>query len=240
VTTYVGKAVPKNVCGPLLRIYLMERTHKLLSKEAREAIEDFAWELLTKYPLGMSRDTVEKAELAHFLLPNNGQTDKWRRYFLALEVVRKAGRYGPTAKLEGDTIENHYQAWDRFLINFFHIFPNEGTDMDIAHPSSYGECTVGVFYDLFDLADDPELRRLCVSLMEIERWGMQNRITRCLESLARYGGAAKPLLPQLRQMEKDLRTHREAKSLQSQIERLGTIIKNIESASGTVELRCLN
>ena len=167
LTTYVGQLVPKNRCEPLLRTYLMERTHKLLSKEAREAIEDFAWELLTKYPLGMSRDTVEKAELAHFLLPNNGQTDKWRRYFLSLQIVRKAGRYGPTAKLEGDTIENHYQAWNRFLIKFFHIFPNEGTDMDIAHPSSYGECTVGVFYDLFDLANDPEVRRLAGNFLTL-------------------------------------------------------------------------
>ena len=50
LTTYVGKLVPKNRCEAVLRIYLMERTHKLLSKEAREAIEDFAWELLTKYP----------------------------------------------------------------------------------------------------------------------------------------------------------------------------------------------
>jgi len=81
---------------------------------------------------------------------------------------------------------------------------------------------------------------LCVSLMEIERWGKQNRITRCLESLARYGGTAKPLLPQLRQMEKDLRAHREAKSLQSQIESLKTIINKIENVPGTGELRSLN
>ena len=81
---------------------------------------------------------------------------------------------------------------------------------------------------------------LCVSLMEIERWGKQNRIARCLESLARYGGAAKPLLPQLRQLEKDLRAHREARSLQSQIERLGTVIKNIESATGDIDLRSLH
>ena len=167
LTTYVGKVVPKNVCEPLLRIYLTERTRKLLSKEAREAIEGFAWELLTKYPLGMSRDTVEKAELAHFLLPNNGQTDKWRRYYLSLLIVRQAERYGPKAMLEGDTIENHYQAWNRFLIKFFHIFPNEGTDMDIAHPSTYGECTVGVIYDLFDLAEDPELRRLAGNFLTL-------------------------------------------------------------------------
>lgn len=81
---------------------------------------------------------------------------------------------------------------------------------------------------------------LCVSLMDIDRWGKQNRIPRCLESLARYGGAAKPLLPQLRQMEKDLRAHREAKNLQPQTESLGAIIKNIESDSKTIQLRSLN
>lgn len=167
MTTYVGKPVPKNRCEVLLRIYLMEHTHKLLSKEAREAIEDYAWELLTKYPLGMSRDTAEKAELAHFLLPNNGMTNLWRRYFLALQIVRKAERYGPAAKLEGDTIENTYQAWNRFWLKFFHIFPNEGTDMDIANPSSYGECTVGVIYDVFDLADDPEVRRLAGNFLTL-------------------------------------------------------------------------
>jgi hypothetical protein len=81
---------------------------------------------------------------------------------------------------------------------------------------------------------------LCVSLMEIDRWGKKNRITGCLESLARYGGAAKPLLPQLRQLEKDLRAHREAKMLKPQIDSLNAIIKNIERAPGTVELRNLN
>jgi hypothetical protein len=80
---------------------------------------------------------------------------------------------------------------------------------------------------------------LCVSFMEMDRWGKQNRITRCLESLPRYSGAARPLLPQLRQMEKDMRAHREAESLRFQIESLNTIIKNIESDAGTVELRSL-
>ena len=81
---------------------------------------------------------------------------------------------------------------------------------------------------------------LCVSLMEINRHGKKNRIPRCLESLARYGAAAKPLLPELRQMEKDLRAHSEAKMLNPQIDSLNAIIKSIERAPGTVELRSLN
>ncbi len=157
---YVGNMVPKDQCQALVRIYLMERTNKLLTPESREAIESFAWDILTKYPLGMSRATVEKAEFAHFLLPNNGMTNKWRRYTMALQIVRKAKRYGPTAMLDGDTIENHYRAWNRFWIKLFHTFPNEGTDMDIAHPTSYGAITIGAYYDLCELSNDPEVRDL--------------------------------------------------------------------------------
>jgi hypothetical protein len=95
-----------------------------------------------------------------------------------------------------------------------------------------------------DMVEVPAIGHgLCVanvfqSNMVLQR-DKQNRITRCLECLPRYGGAAKPLLPQLRQMEKDMRAHREAESLRSQIESLNTIIKNIESDAGTVELRSL-
>jgi hypothetical protein len=42
---------------------------------------------------------------------------------------------------------------------------------------------------------------LCLDVMDIERWGKANRIEQCLKSLASYGGAAKPLLPRLRQLE---------------------------------------
>ena len=55
MTTYVGKPVPKNRSEALFRIYLLERTHRLLSPQARTAIEDYAWEYgsnkaVIKYP----------------------------------------------------------------------------------------------------------------------------------------------------------------------------------------------
>ncbi len=78
---------------------------------------------------------------------------------------------------------------------------------------------------------------LCLEVMEIDKWGKGDRIPQCLKALAKYGGAAKPLLPQLRQLEKDLLAHREAKSLQAAIERLRLLIKDIENATEPVELR---
>ena len=80
---------------------------------------------------------------------------------------------------------------------------------------------------------------LCLAVMEIDKWGKQDRIKRSLGALATYGGAAKPLLPRLRQLEKDLLAHPEAKGLQPAVEQLRTIIKDVVSAGETVELRSL-
>jgi len=81
---------------------------------------------------------------------------------------------------------------------------------------------------------------LCIEVMDIEKWGKRDRITRCLRILGKYGAAAKPMLPRLRQLEKDLLTHREAKGLKPQIDQLRSLMKKIESATGTVELRSIH
>lgn len=80
---------------------------------------------------------------------------------------------------------------------------------------------------------------LCIDVMEIDKWGKQDRIKRCLNALAKYGTAAKVELPRLQQLEKDLMAHREAKNLQPFVEQVRSIMKEIESASGAVELRSL-
>ena len=81
---------------------------------------------------------------------------------------------------------------------------------------------------------------LCFQVMEIDRWGKGTRISRCLKALARYGAAAKPMLPRLRQLEKDLSSHREAKSMTDILTQLRNLMKEIENATGTVELRSLD
>ena len=80
---------------------------------------------------------------------------------------------------------------------------------------------------------------LTLEVMEIQKWGKRGRIGRCLKILGQYGAAAKPMLPKLRQLEKDLTSHREARGLKKEIEQVRKLIKKIESAKGTVELRSL-
>jgi hypothetical protein len=78
---------------------------------------------------------------------------------------------------------------------------------------------------------------LCIQIMDIDKWGKKNRITQCLKALETYGPAAKAVLPQLRQLETDLLAHREARMLAPVIEQTRALIDQIDSATGTVELR---
>ena len=45
---------------------------------------------------------------------------------------------------------------------------------------------------------------LCIALIDPGRWGMKNRIKRCLDALRLYGGAARPEIPRLRRLEEEL------------------------------------
>jgi hypothetical protein len=159
MTTYVGKPVPENRSEAIFRIYLTEKTCRLLSPKTKAVMEDYAWELLTQYNRGITRADADKPFWAFSSSENHYVNDR-RRYLQALQIVRMSDRYGPNHKLGEETIESHYQAWVAFWIRYFEARAGQGTDMEIAHPSSYGACTVGVYYDLHDLSDSPRLREL--------------------------------------------------------------------------------
>jgi hypothetical protein len=53
----------------------------------------------------------------------------------------------------------------------------------------------------------------CIEVMDIDQWGKRHRISECLKILRTYGGAARPVIPQLRELEKRLQNHREARGL---------------------------
>lgn len=80
---------------------------------------------------------------------------------------------------------------------------------------------------------------LCIPVMDIQSWGKQNRISGILGAIETYGAGAKPLLPELKKLETDLRKHSEAKSLIPLADRVKTIIGKLEASTETVELRSL-
>ena len=78
---------------------------------------------------------------------------------------------------------------------------------------------------------------LCVLVTEIDKWGKQDRILRCMKALQRYGGAARPVLPQLRDLEDRLRAHREARNLSEQIQACVDTIEAIEADRSPAPVR---
>jgi len=80
---------------------------------------------------------------------------------------------------------------------------------------------------------------LCLKVMEIEKWGKRHRIAECLKVLRTYGAAAKAVLPELRDLERRLRSHREAKGLTKEIDLVRQTIAEIEAAGDAPKLRSL-
>jgi hypothetical protein len=81
---------------------------------------------------------------------------------------------------------------------------------------------------------------LCLEIMDIEKWGKRNRISECLKILATYGGAARGLIPQLKDLEKKLLAHREARGLKPQIDLVRKTIADIQTAKDIPQLRSLH
>ena len=80
---------------------------------------------------------------------------------------------------------------------------------------------------------------LCIDLLDLDRWNKRSRITRCLNALQVYGGNAKSLIPRLKDVEKQLMRHREARGLQPQIDLVRETIALIEADGNPPELKSI-
>ncbi len=113
----------------------------------------------------------------------------------------------------------------------------------IAKPAPSGEMFAGQVrvagLQLFAKHKIAEGIPLCIPVMDIQSWGKQDRIQGILAAIETYGAGAKTILPDLKQLEKDLIGHSEAKGMTEQIDRLKQIIQKIETSTETLELRSM-
>jgi len=72
---------------------------------------------------------------------------------------------------------------------------------------------------------------LCIAVTEIDQWGKQDRIVKCMQALQRYGSVARPVLPQLRALQSRLGAHKESKNLGKQKDLVAQAIAAIESGT---------
>ena len=85
-----------------------------------------------------------------------------------------------------------------------------------------------------------EAMPLCLQIMDIHKWGKQQRISSCLKMLKTYGSATKAVLPEMKALEKALSSHREARMLAKQIVTLRAIIAEAQSDKPEPKLRSPN
>ena len=69
---------------------------------------------------------------------------------------------------------------------------------------------------------------LCLSLIEPDRWGANNRFKGCMKALRIYGGAARGHLPDLREMQADF--EKQGKKKADWLKELAKTIEAIEAA----------
>jgi hypothetical protein len=149
----------------ILRAALLPETRARLTAEALAAIEDAAYAFVFKRsvidPAAPPWNNASRTVWAMSGSENHDANQKMAN-LLALQFLCLHGqRYnGDTPLADGRAARAHYAAWVAYWKEFTRQRAREGIFTEVAQPGSYGRATISVYFDLFDLADDPVLRRL--------------------------------------------------------------------------------
>ncbi|MDX1682374.1 MAG: DUF6288 domain-containing protein, partial [Phycisphaeraceae bacterium] len=83
---------------------------------------------------------------------------------------------------------------------------------------------------------------LALHALDVDTWGMGNRIPRVVEILRKYGPAAREILPQLRRLEQHLTNHQRASALSEGAQLVRDLVREIEASNpdNAPQLRRLN
>ena len=148
----------------LFHLYLLPRSHRLLTDTARRNIEKMArnW-IYARSRIDPSASSWNNASRGAWYISGSENHDaNWNVCnLLAAQILRHAeAPYGPETKLaDGRTVEEHYQAWVDYWKENFRQRAREGFTCEIAHPSVYGMQTISIWYSVADLADPADLRK---------------------------------------------------------------------------------
>ena len=77
---------------------------------------------------------------------------------------------------------------------------------------------------------------LCLSVIEIERWGSGKRLPKCLEFLSRYGIHAKAFLPQLRELRDKMVNSKRGSAKMEDVQLLDKTIAAIQASTASPTL----
>jgi len=150
----------------LYSLYLKPEYYNVLEQRTRDAIEDVCWRWVYRHSF-ISKDQswpLNNPTKNVWLISGSENHDAAQRSanLLSLQVLRKAGKpFGHDATLyDGFTVEEHYLEWVKWYQEFFLSRMRHGLNCEVAHPSSYGLATISHYYDIEDLSDDADLKKI--------------------------------------------------------------------------------
>ncbi|MCX7006520.1 MAG: hypothetical protein NTY53_04605 [Kiritimatiellaeota bacterium] len=149
----------------ILRAALLPETRARLTAETLAAIEEAAYAFVFKRSvIDQAAPPWNNASRTVWALSGSENHDANQKManLLALQFLCLHGQRhnGETPLADGRSARAHYAAWVAYWKEYARQRAREGIFCEVAQPGSYGRATISVYFDLFDLADDPVLRRL--------------------------------------------------------------------------------
>jgi hypothetical protein len=149
----------------LLRIALLPEARARLGEEAWAAIEEAAYRFVFRRSvIDPTAPAWNNASRSVWFLSGSENHDAVQKIanLLALQWLCLHGRqyHGDTKLADGRPAREHYAAWVAYWKELTRQRAREGLFAEVAQPGSYGRATMTAYFDLYDLADDPVLRRL--------------------------------------------------------------------------------
>lgn len=156
----------------IFRMRLLPATGKHLNDAVKDEIEIAAYQWVKHYsnvdPNGPDKHNAAKGPWFMTGSENHDATDK-RATLLGLQILVQHGKkYNARTKLpDGRTMQEHYDAWKAYWKENIRQRAREGLFCEIASPTSYGKATNGCYLDIYDLTDDPELKKLADQMLTL-------------------------------------------------------------------------
>ena len=147
----------------LLRCYMLDECHANLTPSAETDLETMMWKFINK------RSLLADAQGTVWTQSGSENHDLVRKttYLLCAQVLKDSTSYGPNVQLnDGNTILQHYQAWNNYMYEYFRQRAREGLNAEIASPT-YQRTTMGCYYNVRDLAEQESLRELAENTIHL-------------------------------------------------------------------------
>jgi len=149
----------------ILRAALLPETRARLTAETLAAIEDAAYAFVFKRSvIDPAAPPWNNARRSVWLMSGSENHDANQKManLLALQFLCVHGKRhnGDAPLADGRLAREHYAAWVAYWKEYTRQRAREGIFAEVAQPGSYGRATISAYLDLYDLAEDPLLRRL--------------------------------------------------------------------------------